>query len=188
MRGDDVRVDSLLQHAQAAFQIYFPEGLAEFREGIAAPNIVDKNIQPLVPPTNQRNKFFHLCRIGVIHADRNSLPASRGHQLCRFLNGLRTPARVSAFPRAAPRAINGCARLAQRDGDAPSGAACRAGHQGDLPSQNMLWRFLQVSLAFRLHPIKEGSVLASWSFALTIKGKSTVKLEMHFMSGRSAAW
>ena len=41
MGSDDVRMDGLLQHAQAVIEVDGPEGLAEFRERVAAPHVID---------------------------------------------------------------------------------------------------------------------------------------------------
>ena len=41
MGSDDVRMDGLLQHAQAVVQVNGPERLAEFGERVAAPHVVD---------------------------------------------------------------------------------------------------------------------------------------------------
>ena len=48
MGSDNVGMESLLEHKQAVVQIAFVEGLAEFGERIAAPDVVDQDIEAFV--------------------------------------------------------------------------------------------------------------------------------------------
>src|SRR5439155_23296807 len=58
--SDDVRMDCLLQHAQAIIEVERPECLAEFGD------VIDQNVQPLVPPFDTDDQLLHLRRLGVI--------------------------------------------------------------------------------------------------------------------------
>src|SRR5271165_4927731 len=119
-------MDGLLQHQQAVFEVRAPESFAKLRQRIAAPNVIDENVEPLVPPLDYADEFFHFRGNSVIHADGDAMPACRSDHLGGLFNRFR-PARswgslCTTLSRTAPGAIDRRASLAQRDGDAASGA------------------------------------------------------------------
>src|SRR6266852_1787706 len=88
--SDDVRMDCLLQHAQAVLEVDRPEGLAEFRERVAAPHIIDPNGQSLVPPFDTGDQPSHMCRLGLIHSYGNAAPAGGRDQFSGFFDSFRS--------------------------------------------------------------------------------------------------
>src|SRR6202521_6046078 len=48
--SDDVGMDCLLLHAHGVGEIYRPACLDEFGERVAAPQVIDQNVQSFVPP------------------------------------------------------------------------------------------------------------------------------------------
>ncbi len=82
-----MRVDRLLQHSQAILEIDRPEGLAPFREGIAAPNIIDEDVETLMPALDPGDEFLDLCRNLVIDLDGNPLAAGCRDQFSGFFDG-----------------------------------------------------------------------------------------------------
>src|SRR5216683_2376808 len=85
--SDDVGMDCLLQHAQAVIEVDCPECLAEFRQRVAAPHVIDQNVQSLVPPFDSGDQLFHLRRLGVINSSGNAAPAGGGDEFSGFFDG-----------------------------------------------------------------------------------------------------
>jgi len=128
---DDVRVDGLFEHAEAVIEVGVPEGLAEFGEGVAAPDVVDEDVEAMVAAFDERDELFHLRGIGVIDANGNAAAAGRGDEFGGFFDGFGTAWIDAAFAGAAAGAINSGAGFAEGDGDAASSAAGGSGDQGD---------------------------------------------------------
>src|SRR6266850_1830326 len=80
MRSDDVRMDGLFQHAQAVIEVAGPERLAELSERVAAPHVIDENVQPLVPTFDTGDELFHFRGHGVIHSYGDATPAGCRNQ------------------------------------------------------------------------------------------------------------
>src|SRR5258708_13870300 len=137
VRSNDVRMDGLTQHGQAVLKVDRPERFAEFGECVTAPDIVDQNVESLMATFDAGNQLFHLSRLGMIHPDGDAAATGGGHQLRGFFNGFSTArSRVAPkFSLAAAGAVNGCARLAQRNRDSAPGAPSPSGYQPDLSSQ-----------------------------------------------------
>src|SRR5260370_33941298 len=72
-----------------------PECLAEFRERVAAPHVIDQNVQSLVPPLDPSDQLFHIRGLSVIDSNRNAAPARSRNQFSSFFDSFR-PARSSA--------------------------------------------------------------------------------------------
>ena len=124
---DDVRVDGLFEHAEAVIEVGVPEGLAEFGEGVAAPDVVDEDVETVMAALDEGDELFHLPGIGVINANRNAAAASGGDEFRGFFDGFGPAGSGAAFARAAAGAINGGPGFAEGDGDAASGAAGGSG-------------------------------------------------------------
>ena len=75
---------------QAVIEVDRPECLAEFRERVAAPHVIDQNVQSLVPPFDSGDQFFHIRRLGVINSYGNATPAGGRDQFSGFFDGFRS--------------------------------------------------------------------------------------------------
>ena len=135
MRSDDVRMDGLLEHVQAVFEIDLPEWLAEFGERVAAPHVIDQNVESLVAAFDSGDELFHIGWFRVIHAYRNAAPACCGDEFGGFFDGFRAPGSGAACAGTAPGAVNGGTGFAKRDGNPASGAARGSGNQRDAAAQ-----------------------------------------------------
>ena len=82
-----MRVDGLLEHAQAVFEIDGPEGLAPFGEGVAAPDVVDKDVEAFVTAFDKGDEFFNFSGNFVIDSYGNAVAACGGDQVGRFFDG-----------------------------------------------------------------------------------------------------
>src|SRR6202521_4615157 len=87
--SDDVGMNCLLQHAQAVIEVDRPECLAEFRERVAAPHVIDQNVQSLVPPLDGSDQLFHIRRLGVIDSNGNAAPAGGRDEFSGFFDRFR---------------------------------------------------------------------------------------------------
>lgn len=131
VRRDDVGMESLLEHLQAFFEVHLPERLGKFREGIAAPDIVDENVQAFVALFDGSDKFFYLGRLGVIDAQGNAEATRGGDEFRGFLDGLWTAGSGAMAPGASSRTVDRGAGFTECDGDTATSAARGAGDNGD---------------------------------------------------------
>ena len=100
VRGDDVGVDGLLEHAQAVFEIDGPEGLAPFGEGVAAPDVVDKDVEAFVTAFDERGEFFNFGGNFVVDSYGNAVAACGGDQVGRFFDSFALTGSGRTFLRA----------------------------------------------------------------------------------------
>src|SRR5215831_13580979 len=109
-------------------------------ELVAAPHVVDENVESTGFGSDPVHERADLYRLGVIGLNRNAFPAARGDQLGGLLDRL-GPTRSRGFAAYAPAAaVDRGTGLAQRDGDAAAGAARRAGDEGDLLGEGTVAR------------------------------------------------
>ena len=83
---------------EAVIEVDRPERLAEFGERVAAPHVVDQDVQSLVSPLNAGHELFHFSPDRVIHSYGNSAAAGGGDQLSSFLDRFRTAWRRGPSP------------------------------------------------------------------------------------------
>ncbi len=83
-------MDGLLEHLQAVVQVDRPEGLAPFGERIAAPDVVNEDVEALVPAFYSGDEFLNFGRNCVIHSKGNALAARGGDQFGGFFDGFGT--------------------------------------------------------------------------------------------------
>src|SRR5580704_8247755 len=126
-------MDGLPKHLKAVIEVDLPEWLAEFGERVAAPHVVDQNVEALAPAFDSGDQIFYFCRIGVIHSDSNATAAGGGDEFSGFFDGFRAAGRgvlpCCALSGTAAGAVNGRARFAQCDGNSPAGAAGCSGDE-----------------------------------------------------------
>ena len=144
-------VDGLLEHLQAVFEVDGPERLTPFGESVAAPDVVDENVQAFVLAFYTGGEPLNLGRTFVIHFYGDTVPSGGRDQFGGLFNGfaqtgcgqelLGTFSRT--FSRTTAGAVDCGPGLAESDGNAAASAACGSGHQSDLALQyfvrELLW-------------------------------------------------
>src|SRR5262249_38260910 len=130
--GHDVRPDRALEHRQSFVERKLPEGLSPLRERIAAPDVVDEDVEPpfIAPYALEQGRDFLLA--GVIDAHRDPAATVRSDHLRRLIDGLGAPRSGPRAARAATGAVHGRTGLAEHARDATTGTAGGAGDDGDL--------------------------------------------------------
>src|SRR5580700_8437723 len=141
-------MNRLTEHPQAVVEVGVPEGLAEFGESVAAPDVVDEDVEAVVAALDQRDQLFHLRGIGVIDADGNAVAAGGSDELGGFLDGFGAAGSTAVFAGTAAGAVNGGAGFAERDGDAASGAASGSGDESDFSMQRFMRHRVAISGGF----------------------------------------
>src|SRR5580704_3667069 len=140
-------MNRLTEHPQTFVEVGVPEGLAEFGERVAAPDVVDEDVEAMVAALDQRDQLFHLRGIGVIDTDRNAAAAGGCDEFGGFFDGFGAAGSAAAFAGTAAGAENGGAGFAEGDGDAASGAASGSGVESDFSMQRFLRRFMRHRVA-----------------------------------------
>ncbi len=139
MGGDDVGVDGLLEHLEAVGEIDFPEGLAPFGERVAAPDVIDEDVEAVMLALDARYDSLHFGGDGVIDANGNAAASCGGDEGGGFFDGFAQARGIRAFcgtfDGAAPGAVYGGSGLAESNRDAASRAASGSGDEGDFAVQ-----------------------------------------------------
>src|ERR1700730_11202503 len=80
-------MDGLLEHLEAVVEVGLPEWLAEFGERVAAPDVVDQNVETLVPLLDAGAQLFHFGRNCVVNFYGNAAAACCGDEFRGFFDG-----------------------------------------------------------------------------------------------------
>ena len=138
---DQVRLDGEAEDAKAPVEIVLPDRRVPLRgstlEQLAAPDVVHEHVDPAVLLPDPVGEGAHLSGIEMVHGHRDADAPEPRDEVGRLLDGLRAVVLGPVCPRAAPRADDGSAGLAQRGGDAPPGAARRARNDGQAAAQRL---------------------------------------------------
>jgi hypothetical protein len=126
--GDDVGLDRPIDEGEPVFELCLPELLSPLDEIVAAPDVVDEDVE-LADPLEQAR---HLGRNGVVDAHGDALAAARGDDAGSLLNGLRTTLHAWASGHAAAGAVDRRTRFTECGGDPASRSPRRTGDDGDL--------------------------------------------------------
>src|SRR5688572_1475657 len=144
--GDDVRLDGAIDERQPVLELRFPELLAPLDEIVAAPDVVDEDVEL----THLLEQFCNLIGPGVIALHGDTLAPSRGDDVCGLIDGLRPVFHAGTAGNAAARAIYGRAGFTECGRDAAPGTACGTCHDGDLARQGFhlagAWTYTHASL------------------------------------------
>ena len=127
---DDMTEDGALEQLHAPGRGQRPERRSPLRQRVAAPDVVDQNVQPTLFVADAGEELPDLGLNGVVGAYGDPPATLRGHHLRGLLDGLGPPGSRGAAPDAAPGAVHGGPRRTQHAGDAAAGAARRAGDDG----------------------------------------------------------
>ena len=131
MRGDQMRVDRQPQHAQAVLQIMLPDRLVPFEQLLAAPDVVDEDVEPALLGADALDQRCARRR------QRDDRPGPRCP--CR-----RPPSPARPFPRSSRAA---CIRIAGR-------ASCGRSRRRSRPRRPVRRRFRGRRRALRLRPAR----------------------------------
>ena len=124
--GEDGSLDEL----EALRHLEFPEGLAPLDELLAAPDVVDEDVEaPALLGGDSLRERGDLRRVGVVDGDGDAASARGRDQLGRVLDGLGAVHGGARGAGGAAGDVDGGARVAELDGDATAGAARAARDQ-----------------------------------------------------------
>src|SRR5690606_17376875 len=84
--GDQMRVDRQPQHAQALFEVVFPDWRVPFHQQFPAPDIVDEYVEAALLAADTGDEGRDLIRFQMIDLHGYALTAQRIHQLGSFLD------------------------------------------------------------------------------------------------------
>jgi hypothetical protein len=132
---DEVRVDRQAQHPQAAVEVVLPDRRVPLDELLAAPDVVDEQVEAAVLGLDAAHERLDLRRHEVVDVDGDALATRVGHELGGLLDRLRAVVLRAPLARRAPRAVDRRVGLAERDGRAAAGAAGGARDERDLACQ-----------------------------------------------------
>ena len=135
MRRDQMRVDAEPQHAQAVLEIVLPDRLVPFEELLAAPDVVDEDVEAALLGADALDQLPDLVGNEMIDPDGDAGAAGCRDQLRRLLDRFRPRIFGLLLARRPSGDVDRRAGGAQFHRDAAAGAARRAGDQGDLSLQ-----------------------------------------------------
>ncbi len=126
---DDVRMDRVLHHCEALLDIDIPEGLAPFGEGVAAPDIVNEDVELAVVGAHPFKQLGDRGLLGVINAHGDARAAGGGDLLGGLFDRLRSYGISRSIAATATRAVHGGARLPECSGDAAARSTRGTGNE-----------------------------------------------------------
>ncbi len=134
--GDDVGMDGTLEHGEPLVEVELPEAPAPLGERVAAPDVVDQDVEAALLVAHPLEERAHLVLPRVVHPGVDAVAAVRGDELRRLFDGL-GPVLAARRPAAyAPAgAVDRGPGFPQHAGDAAPGAAGGAGDHRDLAVQ-----------------------------------------------------
>ena len=86
--GDQMRVDGEPQQSQPILQIVLPDRLVPLEQVLAAPDVIDQDVEPSAFRPNSGDQRLDLARDQMIDANRNPFAAEFGDQRRGFLDRL----------------------------------------------------------------------------------------------------
>ena len=135
MARDQVSVDCQAQQAQAVLEVVLPELGVPVEELLAAPDVVHEDVEAAVALVDTRDESCDLIGLEVVDRDRDPLAARGVDERGGLLDRLGAVVLGALLPGRATGAVDGCARLSQRDRRAAPGSAGRTRDQRDLARQ-----------------------------------------------------
>src|SRR5690606_34472867 len=118
--------------AKPVLQIMVPDRLVPFEQRLAAPDVVDQNVEAALFGADARDEGAYFIGHEVIGRDGDALAAERGHEFGALFDRLRALVFGGSLPRRPSGDIDGGAGRAEFRRDAAPGAARRPRDQGDL--------------------------------------------------------
>jgi len=139
-------MDGLFEHLQAVFEVDGPERLAPFGERVAAPDVVNQDVEAFVLALDAGCEFLNFGRDSVIDSDGMPWPpaAVTSSAVSSMVSGGGTflVKVFSNFFSNCGRCSRPSLRPRRGDGDAASGAASGSGDQDDLPCRDLFGNLL----------------------------------------------
>jgi hypothetical protein len=131
--GDDVGVDGESQDAKAGVEIVLPELGVPPGEVVAAPDVVDEDVEASLVGLDARYERLHLRRVEVVADDRHSLPSSLAGASGRAFDRLGPTHLRWTVLAAAARGVDGRPGGGQLDREGATGTTGGTGDERDLP-------------------------------------------------------
>ena len=135
VRGDQVGVDGEPEEAEAVREVVLPDRLVPLEEPLAAPDVVDEDVEPARLRPDPRDERRDRLRVEVVDGDGGGTPARGRDQLGGLLDRLGAVVFGARRPRRAAGDIDRRAGGAELGGDAAAGAAGGAGDERDASGQ-----------------------------------------------------
>ena len=132
VRRDQMRMNAETEHAQTVLEIMLPDGLVPFLEILAAPEVVDEDVETTLLGADAIDQLRDLVSDEMIDPNGDAVAAGCRNELGRLLDGFRPGIFGLLVTRRPTGHIDRCACRTQLDRDAPTRAARRACDQGDL--------------------------------------------------------
>ncbi len=145
MAGDGVGLHREAQQPQSLVEVVLPDGRLPVEEVLAAPDVVDQDVEAALLGVDPVDERLHLRRVQMVGGHGDAPAARLGDQVGGVLDRLGPVVLGAAGAGGAAGDVHRGARRAEFHGDAPSGSPGRPGHQRDLVPQ----RLCHVSPAFR---------------------------------------
>jgi len=133
-----VRVDRQAQHPQAAVEVVLPQRHVPLDQLLAAPDVVDEHVEAALLGLDPRDERLHLRGDQMVDLDRDPIPARLADELGGLLDRLGAVVLRAPLAGRAPRAVDGRAGLAERDGGAAPRPAGRARDERHLACQRTI--------------------------------------------------
>ena len=130
--GDDVGVDGPLEEGLPLRDREFPEGRSPLGERIAAPDVVDQDVEAAGIRADAREERCNLFLDRVVRLYRDPAAPLGGDPFRGFLDRLGSSGRGGLSPDTASRAVDAGPRGPEHPCDPASGATGGAGHQSYL--------------------------------------------------------
>jgi len=134
--GNEVGVDRQMQQAQALAQVVLPELRVPLEQKLAAPDVVDQDVQPPGVALDPRHQPGHLGWFQMVNGDRGRCAPGLRHQVGGLLDGLGPPVLRLVMAGRTARDVNMRPGGTELNGDSPPRAACAASHQRHLARQD----------------------------------------------------
>ncbi len=129
--GDGVGLDGQPQQSQPLVEVVLPDGLVPLEEVLAAPDVVDEDVEAVLFPGDPVHERPDLRGVQVVGGVGDAVPAGLGDQPRGLLDGLGPVVLRAAGAGGAPGDVDGGAGRAEFDGDAAPGSPRRPGDQCD---------------------------------------------------------
>ena len=126
------------QHPQPVVEVVLPDRLVPLEQPLAAPDVVDEHVEPAAARRRSARTSASTCSARGGRRRRRCPCRRRPSRARRSPRSSRAGRTRSALARRAPGAVDGRARLAERDRDAAAGAAGGAGDERDLALERVV--------------------------------------------------
>ncbi|MGX1365474.1 hypothetical protein RKD19_000833 [Streptomyces canus] len=135
--GDRVRVDREPEQPEAVFEVVLPHRGVPPEEVLAAPDVVDEDVEAVLLVADAVDERADLGRVQVVGGYGDAVAAGRGDEVDGVLDGLGAVVVGAAGAGAASGDVDGGARRPQFHGDPAARSPGGSGDQRDLAPQRL---------------------------------------------------